>query len=341
MSLRLDRVIAGVALLTLSACASVATNSDAAGTFGLTEERSEPGAAAPKAFLLEKDGRTIAVFGTTHLVPETLRWMSPETEAHLARADLILTETSISRPDEVALSRAEQNDMAARMVLPPGETFWGRAGGNSDAIRQALEMRGLSAGFYTPLRPWVVCRDLQIHTGAPTIASDKDRAVIKEMVQRFGLPDPIPPDLRIELFGVANGIEVMFLESEYDRALNFSRLSDADGLECAARTAERGRNPSQNKSVADVYAQMLDLWLSGDAEATRRWMEDDQRTINIAWANLFLQGRENLWLSRIANYCDAGRRNCFIAVGMAHLGGSDGLLKGLERLGYRPVLPQG
>jgi uncharacterized protein YbaP (TraB family) len=86
---------------------------------------------------------------------------------------------------------------------------------------------------------------------------------------------------------------------------------------------------------------MLDLWLSGDAEATRRWMENDQRTINTAWANLFLQGRENLWLSRIASYCDAGRRNCFIAVGMAHLGGSDGLLEGLERLGYRPVLPLG
>jgi uncharacterized protein YbaP (TraB family) len=341
VSVRLDRVIAAAALLAVSACASVATQGDAAGTYGLAEERTDPGAAAPKAFLLEKDGRTIAVFGTTHLVPETLRWLSPETAAQLARADLILTETSISRPDEVTLSEGEQNDMAARMVLPPGETFWGRAGRNADAIRQALATRGLSAGLYTPLRPWVVCRDLQIPTGAPTIASDQDRAMIKEMVKRFGLPDPIPPDLKIELFGIANGIEVMFLESEYDRALNFSRLSDADGLECAARTAERGRKPSQNKSVADVYAQMLDLWLSGDAEATRRWMENDQRTINTAWANLFLQERENLWLSRIANYCDAGRRNCFIAVGMAHLGGSDGLLKGLERLGYRPAQPQG
>ncbi len=323
-----------LSLLALAACATPGGGD--AGPYRLTEERPDAGALTPHAFVMEKDGRTVTVFGTVHLTPERLQWMSATTETMLSGADLVLTETSITRLDEVLLSKTQTDDLSGAMLLPPGKTLWAIAGAKAQGIRDGLTAQGLSASAYTALRPWVACRDIQLPPGSSAAAmTDDDRRLIKDMTARFGAPDPVPPDLKVELFAVSNGIPAMFLESEYDRAANFSRLSDADAIDCAAKSAARALAPDAKRRMIDLYGELLDRWLSGDVEGARRWMEEDQSAINPAWMKLFLKGREDAWLSRIGQYCDAGKRNCFVAVGFAHLGGADGLLKGLQRMGYR------
>ncbi len=144
----------------------------------------------------------------------------------------------------------------------------------------------------------------------------------------------------MELYGAINGMEIDFLESEYERAENFSRLSDKDGLDCAASIADRFHAPRPGKSIAAQYAELLKMWIDGDVDQARAKVERDQKTINPAWARLFLQGREAAWMPQIKAICEAGRQNCFIAVGLGHLGGPDGLLRLIEAMGYRRIGPQ-
>ena len=118
--------------------------------YDLGEERAPPGAAAPHVFVLEKDGATIAVFGTTHLVPANLQWLSPTTERALKSADLILTETSLFRADEVAISDDEAALLAPRSLLPPGHTLWAESDKRLGAAATARIKAALAAQDYRP-----------------------------------------------------------------------------------------------------------------------------------------------------------------------------------------------
>ena len=334
------------ALPGLNGCAGLPAAEPAPPVYDLSEERASPGTAAPPVFLLEKDGVTLAVFGTVHLVPEAMKWLSPAAEAALARADLILTETSLFRHDEVRLSRAQSAMLAERSMLPPGRTLWDEAARRlgPDAtmrIRAALAANDLSPGAYAPMRPWLLCRDLEIPPRQRRVVTAEDRETIKALADAHGMPDLGPPDLKIEAYGVSNGIDTGFLESEFTRAHNFSLLGDGDALDCAAQHAARAAAPRFGARVAADYSRLLDMWSNGEIEKTRAMVENDQRALNGAWSYLFLQAREKAWTTRIAADCAAARRNCFVAVGVGHLGGTDGLLRRIEALGYRRIAPQG
>jgi len=330
----------------LCGCASVPAAEPQMPAYDLSEERTPAGVPAPHVFVLEKDGATIAVFGTTHLVPERMQWMSPATEAALAASDLILTETSLFQHEQVEISNDEAGVLATRMLLPPGRVLWTdaekRLGPKVTAqIRAAMVDAELNPATYSAMRPWRVCRDLQIPPRKRRTISAEERKMIEGLSAAYGAPDLAPPDLKVEMYGVANGIETQFLESEYQRAENFSRLSDEDALDCAAEVAAKKRRGGAANATAAQYAELLIMWTSGHIEDARTMMETDQGAVSDGWAHLFLQGREAAWLTQIARECDAARRDCFIAVGMAHLGGPDGLMKAIEKMGYRPVVPQG
>lgn len=330
--------------LFLTACANTMNaEPDDLGVYDLSDELAPRGAPAPHVFVMQKGDATIAVFGTTHLVPERLRWLSPETERALARADVILTETSMLRRENVAVTAVEADDLRGRAAQPKGGSLWAMAAAQlgetrTAAIQALVAANDLDPARYDRLRPWVLCRDLQIPPKLRTKLNDEDRAMIAELGATFGPPDLAAPDMKIELYGLSNGIETMFLESEYERALNFSKLDDTAGLNCAAASATKPA-VSRGVSVAEQYGALLDLWLGGDIEQARTMIERDQAALNPGWSRLFLQAREAAWLPRIRRACDAPGRHCFIAVGMAHLGGADGLLKGLESLGYRRAGP--
>jgi uncharacterized protein YbaP (TraB family) len=338
-------LVLGLAVL-LGGCANLPAGESAMPAYDLSEERVAAGAPAPRVFLLEKDGATIAVFGTTHLVPERMQWLSPATEAALARSDLILTETSLFQYENVAISSEQQGLLATRSLLPPGRVLWrdaeqrlGKA--TTQRIKDAMMAAELNPATYSAMRPWLVCRDLQLPPRVRRTVSAEDKAMIAALTDSYGMPDVAPPDLKVEMYGVSNGIETRFLESEYQRAENFSRLSDDEALDCAAQIVTRTTGLRDGKSVVAAYAQLLSYWVSGDVDDIRAMTQKDQAAISVGWARLFLQGREAAWLRQIAQECDAARRDCFIAVGMAHLGGPDGLLKSLEAMGYRRLAPQG
>lgn len=331
----------------LSACASLSEPQIAEEPpYDLSEELAPQGAPAPPVFVLAKGDSRIAVFGTTHLVPERLQWLSPETQQELAASDLIFTETSFFQHEDVAISRDEAGDLAQRTLLPPGRTLWAmaeaRLGKEAVAqIKRTMIDDELNPALYTASRPWLVCRDLQIPPRLRRRVSAEDRQMIANLSASYGLPDIAPPDLKIEMYGVSHGIETRFLESEFVRAANFSRLDDAEALDCAAASAAKPARHARVQAAAEDYAELLNLWISGDIDKVRARMEREQSALSPGWAHLFLQGREAGWMDQIVRDCDDAQRHCFVAVGMAHLGGPDGLMRRLEGLGYRRVAAPG
>lgn len=331
--------------LILAGCAGVPAAEPAGAIYDIAEERSRADEAAPRVFVMERDGSTIAVFGTTHLVPARMNWMSPQTEAALRQAEVILTETSIVRRGEVEISPGQQAALAPLTMQPEGRSLWTEAarrlGAGARDVQAALRANGLNPADYDGLRPWVVCRDLQIPPKLRTNLTAEDRILIAELATAYGPPDIAAPDLKIELYGHSNGLTTLFLESEYARARNFAALSDADALDCAGRMAARVLKRSGGRSLAAAYGDLLSLWIGGDVERAREMVRRDQSAISPAWAARFLDAREAAWLPQIEAECADTGRHCFIAVGMAHLGGEAGLLRGIERMGYRLVAPQG
>ncbi len=81
------------------------------------------------------------------------------------------------------------------------------------------------------------------------------------------------------------------------------------------------------------FDQMVSAWKRGDAD--RLWREThDSYSDYPAFGERLLEARNRRWIPKIESFLQSGK-NYFVIVGMGHLGGPGGLLKLLEKRGYR------
>ena len=164
-------LIAGVSLLTLSACAVFGvTDSAEVAAENLTPAeqinkaiataKTTSGNGHPAIWKMADDDTTVYLFGTVHILPETISWSTPEFESAFTSADTLVMEMDTESPE----AQAElQKLIAANGMLGEGQSFSALFSESElETISAVAGSVGLPMPAIQPLKPWFVGLQLQV-----------------------------------------------------------------------------------------------------------------------------------------------------------------------------------
>jgi uncharacterized protein YbaP (TraB family) len=234
------------------------------------------------------------IFGTVHALPPGTAWQRPEIGEALTRADRLVLEIGEEISPDIA-GRA----LRSRAVTPglPAASARIDPAYRADLLK-SYERLGLRDQSFPDLETWAIA--LQI----AAIAGEKNdvRAA-----------DGVEPELR----RLAKGKPIVGLETIAGQFAMFDTLPEAQQKTLLEQTV------SEIASPQDEERQLLDLWLKGDdlgisREAAKGFLADN--TLRA----VLLTDRNTAWVKQVEAMLKDGAQP-FIAVGAAHVSGSDGL----------------
>jgi hypothetical protein len=244
------------------------------------------------------------LFGTVHALPAGLQWRRPAIDSALARADRLVLE--IAQPLDGNVAGVALARLAYTPGLPPPSARVAMK--YRDALAKVYKQLGLTDAQFQNEESWAVALQIAATGG-----------------QKEGM-DPasgVEPQLR-RLIGTkpVEGLET--LDGQFGIFDSLPEPAQTTLLEQVAVEAADDR---------DDEADMLKLWLRGDdlgiaRESQTGFLGDPQLH------QALLSGRNAAWATKIDAMLKAGAMP-FVAVGAAHVAGSDGLPELLKARGWQ------
>jgi uncharacterized protein YbaP (TraB family) len=236
---------------------------------------------------------TSYLFGTIHGGLE-VSWegMPPPVREAFESSDVIVLETDI---DSVP-----QAEIAARMMLPEGESLEAKIG--EERFQKLVEDTGQPAQILNRFRPWIA-----------------QATLVREWV---GGDKPI--DLRFQTFARAREKDLAYLESPVEQ---IEILDDAVTVEMLIEFLDEPEPQRQ------ALQQALDAYRKGDADALRTAVirpKDLERYPE--FFELTFSRRNRAWLPKLEKRMRSD--SSFVAVGAGHLLGPDNLVESLRKKGW-------
>jgi uncharacterized protein YbaP (TraB family) len=146
-------------------------------------------------------------------------------------------------------------------------------------------------------------------------------------VQQAGLEANLGLDKHFYDKAVSAGKTIIGLETAESQIDRFDKMPEA--LQEQLLRAAVSEMDTAQKELASIVS----AWRRGDAATLERVLLSGFQQYPAAYASLIVERNRN-WIPQI-DKCLARSRPCFVIVGAAHLVGPDGLLKMLEKKGYR------
>lgn len=281
-----------------------------AGGPGLVAAQPAAPAAAPdisKGLLwrIDQEGTTRGyLFGTIHLAHPQVSTPGPHVLQAMAASDAVVT--------ELAMDADHLQGAAAALLLPPGQSLKSIVGG--EVFREllpAMAGRGIPEELVERLRPFAVIALLVIPPGS----------------------DQPPLDGVIYYLGQRLGKRVAGLETLEEQV----RLTDS--LDPVTSRVVIGELLRLQALIPGLVTQLIEAYSDEDL---RRLEELSDSGLPMSAQALELQRRFNRRLVDERNHTMADRMEAlfrqgvsFVAVGALHLPGEEGLLRLLQRRGYR------
>jgi uncharacterized protein len=265
-------------------------------------------APGPALFVARDADSTLYIYGTIHLRKPGQPWGSAAVDAALASADEIWTEIEIS-PESTA--RTQALTLQAGMA-PAGQPLSSWLSPEENAQLQAAAQRlGLPAQALEPLRPWLASLMFSMY---PMIQAGYD--------PNAGV------DTAIDRFGDSNGKTMRSFETVDQQIGFFANLSpDLQRQMLLEAIAEAGKG-------AEMLDQMSTAWEAGDLDALDRLLSEDMREEYPEIYEVMIRRRNTAWVGVLVSEME-GAGVDFVAVGAAHLVGTDGVVTQLRARGVR------
>lgn len=283
-----------LALLSLPAC-------------GQTPETASRADAPGSVWLVESSTTRMYLCGTIHLLRRSDHPLPKVYEQAYADSQRLVF--------ELPPSAARDAQLAAKMQTagsyPEGQAL-------SDTIKQdtwkALNdwaaNRGLNAGTFNTMRPWLVALMISA-TEYAALGAEPERGVDRVFEKRSAR-DGKPGE----------GLETV----DFQIGL-FTALSEAQQQELLEQTL------AEVKSLGAQYQKMIDSWKAGDADALHQMLfEEAERYPDLL--DRFLTQRNARWLAQLERHL-AGREHVMVLAGGGHMGGEGGVIDLLRKRGYQ------
>lgn len=240
------------------------------------------------------------LFGTIHALPDGAKWRSPQLDAVLAEADMLVVEVANLENGE-ELSTLFEEMAFDRPAGPLAQRI-------DPALRDEFETLLVKAkvrrGYFDPMESWAAALALAQVAQSSKSENGADRALLAVFDKR----------------------EVVELEGARKQLAIFDTLPESEQRDLLNAVLEESRaNEGEISTLATA-------WLEGDTEQltqlTRRGILADPEL-----AQALLRDRNADWAAQIENLLSA-RDKPLIAVGAGHLLGADGLPTMLEARGF-------
>lgn len=266
----------------------------------------------PALWKISDEDSNIYLFGTVHILNPALEWRTAKVDAAFALAETVVFEAP-----------ADQSDPAKAQALvfkyglnQNGETLSSMLSAESNALlAEVLTEFGMPAGAAAnlePLRPWLVgitLSALQIQATGGDPNAGVERILGAEAIQ--------------------SGKAITYLETDEQQMQFLSGLS----VDAELYFLEDGLR--QMKENPDQLSELLSYWQSGNVDAMGGLLVDALAGQDEVYDAL-LVNRNKDWANQIEAML-AGSGNIFIAVGAAHLAGTDSVQALLEAKGIMSV----
>lgn len=240
------------------------------------------------------------LFGTIHALPDGAKWRSPQLDAVLAEADMLVVEVAnLENGDELSTLFEEM-----AFDRPAGPLAQRIDPALRDEFETLLVKAKVRRGYFDPMESWAAALALAQVAQSSNSENGADRALLAVFDKR----------------------EVVELEGARKQLAIFDTLPESEQRDLLNAVLEESRaNEGEISTLATA-------WLEGDTEQltqlTRRGILADPEL-----AQALLRDRNADWAAQIENLLSA-RDKPLIAVGAGHLLGADGLPTMLEARGF-------
>ena len=247
------------------------------------------------------EGRQGWLFGTAHVLPRCATWRTELFDQALAGSGEILVEI------DLRMDNAERAAILGRMSQSPGLPAIGErvAPGMAAALDQMIARHGLSPRDFARTETWAVALVLSNAATPVDFVPGVDRYILGEAEDR--------PVVEMEGLEMQLGI--------------FDRLPEARQAELLqAIVSEAANGEDQRRAI-------VEMWRTGNVEALAASTEA-RLEASPELRQALLVDRNHAWLEPIEAAISRGKRP-FVAVGAAHMTGTDGVVALLQDRGYR------
>ncbi|MDB5439328.1 MAG: hypothetical protein JWM33_1755 [Caulobacteraceae bacterium] len=276
--------------------------------FALALMFAAPAAAAPAMWTASRDGATLVLFGSMHLLQPGLVWRTPAYDSAYAQARTVWFETD-ANPDPGRI----QSLLSQRGVDPDHPLTAGLSRAGKAAIAPILAARGQTLADIDRYRPWAAAlmlsvaplqaKGYSVEQGADAVVTRQARGEAKPIATFETL------DQQVDLFaGLSQKDAMQYLE-------------DVVG----GKGALRGDPISLEKA-----------WMKGDVAGLEKDVVAPLRAKRPAIYQALLARRNQAWADRLdASVRQSGAGVQLVNVGALHMVGAEGLPALLAARGYR------
>ena len=263
-------------------------------------------AADPAMWVVKDADSTVYLLGTIHLLKPGVNWRSEKLEAALKASDEFWMEVDIEEDPAIAQTYALNFGMDARHPLPDtlGEKNYAK-------LLSVAERFQIPTTHLPEMRPWLATMVLS-----------------RAQIMSVGYDPELGVDRTLEREAMAAGKPVKGFETAAQQLGFLSGLPDKIAAEMLIQTLDE-----LEEGVAAVDT-LSAAWLAGNVKQLQKEGPDKMRQSAPALYDAMLVQRNANWMKQIDAMLK-GSGTQFIAVGAAHLVGSDGLPEQLRQRGYK------
>ncbi|MGZ8326264.1 MAG: TraB/GumN family protein [Allosphingosinicella sp.] len=262
--------------------------------------------AAPALWAASDGDSTVYLFGTAHAVRPNSNWRTPELDAALASSTALWLEvrTAGDRNAAAALVQKLGLDRSRHLEsrLPPALKA------KLDAV---LAQYGVPAARLSPMKPWLAGVTISMLPLA-----------------KAGLDAKAGADVGLRTSAAAQGDRIEGFETPEEQVRTLADLPEGEQLAFLESAVDRAAGGS------DLPNKIAAAWESGDLAAIDSILNAEIKVKMPSLYRRLLVDRNSRYAERIKALL-AGKEDQFVAVGVGHLVGVDGIPVLLERKGVK------
>ncbi len=262
----------------------------------------------PAMWRMSDEDSEIYLFGTFHILPAGLNWVTADFSDAMTETETTWTEADTDSPEAM---QALQAAVAQYGLNPPGVTLSSTLGDERAAeFATVASQYGLPMTQLEPFRPWLAVITLT-----------------QLALQKAGYDPTKGADALVTAQAVSEGDAIMHFETAVEQIKAIASLEQTDDFTMTDDSLD------MLADFQDFADQMSSLWANGDVEGLENEIilptrEQSERAFDI----IFKQRNAN-WVETIAEMME-GSGDVFIAVGAGHLVGEDSVIDMLQERGY-------
>ena len=257
----------------------------------------------PPLFVLADDDSRVYLLGSVHVLPEGALPLPAHVEAAYAEASVLAFELDLdaAQAGAVGMMAAASDEATLPDALSPAQR---------DSVNAALGALGLPAGAFDAFEPWFVGMTYGVlalqQSGLPVEAGGVD-------AHFFGRAE-------------ADGKERLAFETVELQTAAFDDLSEAAQVSFLMQSVALPPDSS-----AALFADMVDLWATGQDDALGAFLSDEMAQPEVFDA--LLVRRNRAWIPQIESLL-ARDESAMVVVGAGHLVGRASVVEMLRAAGY-------